>query len=56
MTAPMEESVSPVLPEGFVPGSVAPFMMRYGTGFLLAMQRAAVAHDAARSPDETEPA
>ncbi|MGE7137088.1 hypothetical protein ACQKIE_05610 [Luteibacter sp. NPDC031894] len=43
-------------PDGFMPGTVAPFVMRYGTDFLVAMQRAAVAHDAAQVPFETEPA
>ncbi|WP_369930023.1 hypothetical protein [Xanthomonas sp. NCPPB 2632] len=41
------------LPDGFVPGTVAPFVMRYGTDFLVAMQRAASVHDAAQSA-ETE--
>jgi hypothetical protein len=46
------------LPDGFMPGAVAPFVMRYGTDFLVAMQRAAAAHDAAsaRSDIEAEPA
>lgn len=43
------------LPDGFVPGTVAPFVMRYGTDFLVAMQRAALAHDAGR-PAEPETA
>jgi hypothetical protein len=30
-----------LMPEGCMPGNVAPFVMRYGTQFLLAMQRAA---------------
>ncbi len=40
------------MPEGFVPGTVAPFVMRYGTEFLVAMQRAAAVHDAAQSVEE----
>jgi hypothetical protein len=43
------------LPDGFVPGTVAPFVMRYGTDFLVAMQRAAQTHDAER-PAEPETA
>ena len=45
-------------PDGFMPGTVAPFVMRYGTDFLVAMQRAAAVHDAARpqAEAETEPA
>jgi hypothetical protein len=42
-------------PDGFMPGTVAPFVMRYGTDFLVAMQRAAASEDATRSPNETEP-
>ena len=38
-----------------MPGTVAPFVMRYGTDFLVAMQRAAASQDATRSPNETEP-
>ncbi|WP_448098115.1 hypothetical protein [Luteibacter yeojuensis] len=44
------------LPDGFMPGTVAPFVMRYGTDFLVAMQRAAATHDATRPAIETEPA
>jgi hypothetical protein len=46
------------LPDGFVPGTVAPFVMRYGTDFLVAMQRAAAAPAAtgARAAPEAEPA
>jgi hypothetical protein len=45
------------LPDGFVPGTVAPFVMRYGTDFLMAMQRAAAIHDVSRPvAAETEPA
>ncbi|NID14259.1 hypothetical protein [Luteibacter yeojuensis] len=45
-------------PDGFMPGTVAPFVMRYGTDFLVAMQRAATAHDAAEATaaSEAEPA
>ena len=43
-------------PDGFMPGTVAPFVMRYGVDFLVAMQRAAVSHDAALAPGEVEPA
>ena len=44
-------------PDGFMPGTVAPFVMRYGVDFLVAMQRAATSHDAAvASPGEVEPA
>lgn len=39
-----------------MPGTVAPFVMRYGTDFLVAMQRAAASHDAANAPAEIEPA
>lgn len=45
------------LPDGFVPGTVAPFVMRYGTDFLRAMQRASTVHDMPRpAAAETEPA
>jgi hypothetical protein len=43
-------------PDGFMPGTVAPFVMRYGVDFLVAMQRAAISHDAALAPGEVEPA
>ncbi|APG05244.1 hypothetical protein BJI69_15950 [Luteibacter rhizovicinus DSM 16549] len=44
-------------PDGFMPGTVAPFVMRYGVDFLVAMQRAASSHDAAVvSSGEVEPA
>jgi len=43
-------------PDGFMPGTVAPFVMRYGVDFLVAMQRTATAHDAAVAPDAVEPA
>lgn len=43
-------------PEGFMPGTVAPFVMRYGTDFLVAMQRAAAAYDAAEASSAVEPA
>ena len=56
MTGPMEEPVAAPWPGGLMPGSVAPFVMRYGTDFLVAMQRAAAVHDAARPAPETEPA
>jgi len=56
MTAPLDDFESAGLPDGFMPGSVAPFMMRYGTGFLLAMQKAASDHDAAHPATEPEPA
>jgi len=41
-------------PDGFMPGTVAPFVMRYGTDFLVAMQRAAASHDAARPSARAE--
>ena len=50
------ESTTASLPDGFMPGTVAPFVMRYGTDFLVAMQRAAASHDAASVPAEIEPA
>ncbi|HXP00916.1 MAG TPA: hypothetical protein VN813_10445 [Luteibacter sp.] len=58
MTGPLDElEVAAVAwPDGFIPGTVAPFVMRYGTDFLVAMQRAAASHDAALSPSEVEPA
>lgn len=59
MTAPVAKdlvAVATTLPDGFVPGTVAPFVMRYGTDFLVAMQRAAASHDAARPAPEAEPA
>jgi hypothetical protein len=43
-------------PDGFMPGTVAPFVMRYGVDFLVAMQRTATSHDAALAPGEVEPA
>ncbi|SEN32933.1 hypothetical protein SAMN02800694_3204 [Luteibacter sp. UNCMF331Sha3.1] len=56
MTGHLDDTDIPALPDGLVPGSVAPFIMRYGTGFLLAMQKAAADHDAAHSSTESEPA
>lgn len=50
------DSVSTSLPDGFVPGTVAPFVMRYGTDFLVAMQRAAAVHDAGAEMVEPETA
>lgn len=44
------------LPEGCVPGTVAPFVMRYGVEFLVAMQRAASNRASAPSSEEAEPA
>jgi hypothetical protein len=41
-------------PDGFMPGTVAPFVMRYGVDFLVAMQRAAASHDATLAPGEVE--
>jgi hypothetical protein len=43
-------------PDGFMPGTVAPFVMRYGVDFLVAMQRTAATHDAVATPGEVEPA
>jgi hypothetical protein len=37
-----------------MPGTVAPFVMRYGVDFLVAMQRAAASHDATLAPGEVE--
>ena len=51
----LPETETVTLPDGFVPGTVAPFVMRYGTDFLVAMQRTAALHDAAQ-PTETETA
>ncbi|MGN6092696.1 MAG: hypothetical protein ACTHOL_10110 [Luteibacter jiangsuensis] len=48
------QSEAAAWPDGFMPGTVAPFVMRYGTDFLVAMQRAAASHDAARSAVRTE--
>ncbi|MEX1826732.1 hypothetical protein [Luteibacter sp. CQ10] len=42
------------LPDGYVPVHVAPFVMRYGTEFLRATQRAAL--EGARDEPEAEPA
>lgn len=42
------------LPDGYVPVHVAPFVMRYGTDFLRAMQRAST--EEARGETEAEPA
>ena len=50
----VSQSEAAAWPEGFMPGTVAPFVMRYGTDFLVAMQRAAAAHDAARPSVHTE--
>jgi hypothetical protein len=52
----LEDSATVSLPDGFVPGTVAPFVMRYGTDFLVAMQRTALAHDAEQPSAEPEPA
>lgn len=59
MTGPIVDDLDVTvasLPDGFMPGTVAPFVMRYGIHFLVAMQRAAATHDAAQSPAEVEPA
>lgn len=56
MTGPVDGPDAVALPDGFVPGSVAPFVMRYGTDFLVAMQRAAATHDAAHPTAEAETA
>ncbi|URL59874.1 hypothetical protein IM816_07235 [Luteibacter flocculans] len=56
MTDPMKEPVVAPWPGGLMPGTVAPFVMRYGTDFLVAMQRAAAVHDAAHPVPESEPA
>jgi len=56
MTGHSDDTDLAGLPDGLVPGSVAPFIMRYGTGFLLAMQKAAADHDAAQPSTESEPA
>ena len=59
VSSPVVEDTDPNAtpwPDGFMPGTVAPFVMRYGVDFLVAMQRAAISHDAARTPDEVEPA
>jgi hypothetical protein len=49
------DSFPPALPDGFMPGTVAPFVMRYGTDFLVAMQRAA-SHDHVATSKEAETA
>ncbi|QWT21883.1 hypothetical protein KPL74_07720 [Bacillus sp. NP157] len=41
------------LPDGCMPGHVAPFVMRYGVDFLVAMQRAAVRDEASQRETET---
>lgn len=59
MTAPVaDDPVAAVttLPDGFMPGTVAPFVMRYGTDFLVAMQRAAASHDVVQPAPQPEPA
>lgn len=48
------DSTPSALPEGFMPGNVAPFVMRYGTDFLVAMRRASVVE--AEQHEEAEPA
>lgn len=52
----LEDSATVSLPDGFVPGTVAPFVMRYGTDFMVAMQRAALAHEADQAATEAAPA
>ncbi|UPG91903.1 hypothetical protein L2Y96_09090 [Luteibacter aegosomaticola] len=44
------------LPDGCMPGHVAPFVMRYGVDFLVAMQRAAGPKANTRAAEEAEPA
>lgn len=58
VSTPIVEDISHAAPwpDGFMPGTVAPFVMRYGVDFLVAMQRAATSHDAAVAPVEVEPA
>ena len=57
MTGPIVDAPGVALapwPDGFMPGTVAPFVMRYGTDFLVAMQRATASQDAGRLPAATE--
>lgn len=44
------------LPDGCMPGSVAPFVMRYGVEFLVAMQRTAASQVGTPAAEEAEPA
>lgn len=53
-TEPRHDTTPSALPEGFMPGNVAPFVMRYGTDFLVAMRRAGLAE--AGRHEEAEPA
>lgn len=39
-----------------MPGNVAPFVMRYGVDFLVAMQRAAAVQETTQGAEEAEPA
>jgi hypothetical protein len=50
------ESTLATLPDGFMPGTVAPFVMRYGVDFLVAMQRSAAAQENAPASEQAEPA
>jgi hypothetical protein len=51
----LDTTTMPALPDGCVPGTVAPFVMRYGVDFLVAMQRAA-AQASRQGAEEAEPA
>jgi hypothetical protein len=59
VSTPVVEDTDPTAapwPDGFMPGTVAPFVMRYGVDFLVAMQRAATSHDATLASGEVESA
>jgi hypothetical protein len=50
----LDTTTAQALPDGCVPGTVAPFVMRYGVDFLVAMQRAAAQER--QGAEEVEPA
>jgi len=56
LSEPLDNTHVNALPDGCMPGHVAPFVMRYGVDFLVAMQRAAAAQASMRANEEAEPA
>lgn len=56
LSDPLDTTHAQALPDGCMPGNVAPFVMRYGVDFLVAMQRAAAAQESTQGAEEAEPA
>jgi hypothetical protein len=56
LSDPLDTTHAQALPDGCMPGNVAPFVMRYGVDFLVAMQRAAAVQETTQAAEEAEPA